>query len=102
MTEIGSEVRGSSVADIPSSKDCGSCGNHREAGQEICVVVSAMGRTTDDLIRLATQITTPATARIGHAALHGRAHHHGLVGQLSRSVVGSHLIYWVTVWALSR
>ena len=44
-------------------------------GNDMVVVVSAMGQTTDELLRLARQISrAPEPARAGHAAHHRRAH----------------------------
>ncbi len=43
----------------------------RRAGDDVIVVVSAMGKTTDDLVRLANDVAKAARrARDGHAA-HG-------------------------------
>ncbi len=49
---------GSSVADIPKlERVADRVVTTAKQGKKVCVVVSAMGRTTDDLIRLANQIT---------------------------------------------
>ena len=49
---------GSSVADIPKlERVADRVTATARQGKKVCVVVSAMGRTTDDLIRLAHQIT---------------------------------------------
>ncbi len=49
---------GSSVADIPKlERVADRVTATAQQGKKVCVVVSAMGRTTDDLIRLAHQIT---------------------------------------------
>ena len=49
---------GSSVADIPKlERVADRVTATAKDGKKVCVVVSAMGRTTDDLIRLANQIT---------------------------------------------
>lgn len=59
MTEIiVQKYGGSSVADVAKLEQVADrvVRTARE-GQRVCVVVSAMGRTTDDLIRLARQIT---------------------------------------------
>ncbi|MCI0623679.1 MAG: aspartate kinase [Acidobacteria bacterium] len=59
MTEIVvQKYGGSSVSDIPKLERVAErvVATARQ-GKQVCVVVSAMGRTTDDLIRLAQQIT---------------------------------------------
>src|SRR5262245_38785454 len=59
MTEIVvQKYGGSSVADIPKlERVADRVTATAKQGKKVCVVVSAMGRTTDDLIRLAKQIT---------------------------------------------
>src|SRR5262245_58725113 len=59
MTEIVvQKYGGSSVADIPKlERVADRVVTTARQGKQVCVVVSAMGRTTDDLIRLANQIT---------------------------------------------
>ena len=49
----------------------------RRTASTSCVVVSAMGDTTDELLAMAKQIApVPEPARAGHAAHGGRAHRH--------------------------
>lgn len=59
MTDIVvQKYGGSSVADIPKlERVADRVTATARQGKKVCVVVSAMGRTTDDLIRLANQIT---------------------------------------------
>ena len=59
MTEIVvQKYGGSSVADIPKlERVADRVAGTAKQGKKVCVVVSAMGRTTDDLIRLANQVT---------------------------------------------
>lgn len=59
MTDIVvQKYGGSSVADIPKlERVADRVTATARQGKRVCVVVSAMGRTTDDLIRLANQIT---------------------------------------------
>ena len=46
----------------------------RRQGSDVVAVVSAMGKTTDDLIHLANTVSTdPAAPRVRHARQHGRA-----------------------------
>ncbi len=48
----------------------------RREGHDVVAVVSAMGKTTDDLIRLADSVSTETTApRVRHARQRRRAHH---------------------------
>ena len=55
---------GSSVADAESVKRVARrIVDTRKAGHEVCVVVSAMGDTTDDLIALAEQVSPLPPAR---------------------------------------
>ena len=66
---------GSSVADTEKIKDVARrLVRAREEGQRVVGVLSAMGDTTDELIRLAHEISpTPAAARVRHAHLGRRA-----------------------------
>jgi aspartate kinase len=59
MTEtVVQKYGGSSVADIPKlQRVADRVTTTAKQGKRVCVVVSAMGRTTDDLILLANQIT---------------------------------------------
>ena len=66
---------GSSVADAESIKRVAQrIVDTRKAGNDVVVVVSAMGDTTDELLDLAEQVTPAAAgARARHAAHRGRA-----------------------------
>ena len=68
----------------------------QRAGNAVCVVVSAMGDTTDDLLDLAEQVTPAPPAReptcssLGRADLHGpRRHGHRPARGEARSFTGS-------------
>ena len=67
---------GTSVGDTQKIKDVARrLATAREAGQRVVGVLSAMGHTTDELIRLAQEISPrPQRARVRHARLHRRAH----------------------------
>ncbi|MFN8006686.1 MAG: aspartate kinase [Terriglobia bacterium] len=58
MEIIVQKYGGSSVADVPRLEQVADrIVKTAQEGKRVCVVVSAMGRTTDDLIRLARQVT---------------------------------------------
>ncbi len=64
MSLIVQKYGGSSVADAESVKRVARrIVDSRKAGHEVCVVVSAMGDTTDDLIALAEQVSPLPPAR---------------------------------------
>ncbi len=67
---------GTSVGDTQKIKDVARrLVGARETGQRVVGVLSAMGDTTDELIRLAHEISPqPAPARVRHARLRRRAH----------------------------
>ena len=67
---------GSSVADAEGIKRVAQrIVDTKQAGNDVVVVVSAMGDTTDELLDLAQQVTpAPAAARARHAAHRRRAH----------------------------
>ena len=61
-------------------------GRPRRRGTTCVVVVSAMGQTTDELLRLAREVSPePQPARAGHAAHHRRARQHGAAGHGARA-----------------
>ncbi len=58
MTVVVQKYGGSSVADADKIKNAARrVGKAKDAGNQVLVVVSAMGDTTDDLIRLAQEVT---------------------------------------------
>lgn len=64
MPTIVQKFGGTSVADINKIMHCARrVASTREQGHEVCVVVSAMGHTTDELIELAEQITDTPSRR---------------------------------------
>ena len=64
MTTIVKKFGGSSLADAERIKGVAArIVAAANAGQKVCVVVSAMGETTDDLVSLAAQITPAPQAR---------------------------------------
>ena len=76
MALIVQKYGGTSVADpdriAPSPSNVAFTKRH---GNDVVVVVSAMGKTTDNLIALANAVSPhPARPRDGHAAHHRRAH----------------------------
>ncbi|HZY03937.1 MAG TPA: aspartate kinase [Anaeromyxobacteraceae bacterium] len=63
MATVVQKYGGSSVADVDKIRQVAEkVSAARRAGQDVCVVVSAMGKTTDQLIALAKQVS-PAPAR---------------------------------------
>ena len=77
MALVVQKYGGSSVQDADRIKRVAEriVRTHKE-GNDVVVVVSAMGDTTDELLDLAEQVTTrprAAAARDGHAAHRGRA-----------------------------
>jgi aspartate kinase len=63
MATVVQKYGGSSVADVDKIRQVAEkVAAARRAGQDVCVVVSAMGKTTDQLIALAKQVS-PAPAR---------------------------------------
>ncbi len=63
MATVVQKYGGSSVADVEKIRQVArKVAAARRAGQDVCVVVSAMGKTTDGLIELAKQVS-PAPAR---------------------------------------
>ncbi len=63
MAAVVQKYGGSSVADVEKIRQvAGKVAAARRAGLDVCVVVSAMGKTTDQLIALAKQVS-PAPAR---------------------------------------
>jgi aspartate kinase len=64
MAVVVQKFGGSSVADIDKLKRVAvRVAARRRAGDAVCVVVSAMGDTTDDLLRLAKQVSTDPPRR---------------------------------------
>ncbi|HET6613342.1 MAG TPA: aspartate kinase [Kofleriaceae bacterium] len=58
MSIVVQKYGGSSVADVPRIKQVAArIARTREAGDDVCVVVSAMGKTTDQLLERARQIS---------------------------------------------
>ncbi len=58
MAVVVQKYGGSSVADVDKLKRVAAkVAARRRAGDDVCVVVSAMGDTTDDLLRLAKQVS---------------------------------------------
>ena len=76
MALVVQKYGGSSVQDADRIKKVAEriVRTHKE-GNDVVVVVSAMGDTTDELLDLAEQVSPgAAAARDGHAAHRGRAH----------------------------
>ena len=68
---------GTSVADAERIKRAARADRRRarEAGNRVVAVLSARGKTTDELVAMAHEVSdAPAPARDGHAALDRRAH----------------------------
>ena len=65
---------GSSVADLEHIRNVAKrCIEKQQAGSQVVVATSAMGKTTDNLIATAKQITERAVQKgIGHAAFNRR------------------------------
>ena len=82
MGLIVQKYGGSSVADAESIKRVAKrIMETRRAGHEVCVVVSAMGDTTDELIDLAKQVSPILEGReLRHAAHRRRADLDGAAG----------------------
>ncbi len=76
MALVVQKYGGSSVADADCVKRVAQrIVDTKNAGNEVVVVVSAMGDTTDELIDLAEQVSpAPPRARARHAADRRRAH----------------------------
>ena len=72
MALVVQKYGGSSVADADRVKRVAErIVEAKKNGDDVVVVVSAMGDTTDELLDMASQITDgPARARAGHAADH--------------------------------